>query len=239
MSFTSSQKARLLLLTTELTPKLSSARGALANEMLETTSLDDDAKRFIVGLGSGDMTVEGFLDLDAINASFGQLDLLEGLLGAAGVVTYAPTGLALGSPVILASGRMASFEEGTEVGGVANFSLALTGDGHVAPGNSLHDLTAETIDGNGSAFDRGVASSAGAVAHLHCTAFSGLTNNIVTIEDSANGSSGWATIGTFTTITAATYQRLEITGAVRQYLRAVWNVTGTGSCTFQVSVAPL
>ena len=33
-------------------------------------------------------------------------------------------------------------------GGLANFSMSLTGDGHVAPGFMLHDNTAETIDGN-------------------------------------------------------------------------------------------
>jgi hypothetical protein len=59
----------------------------------------------------------------------------------------------------------------------------------------------------------------------------------VTIEDSADGSTNWTTIGTFATVTGLTSERLVIAGTVRRYLRVVDNVTGTGTNTRSVALA--
>ena len=68
-----------------------------------------------------------------------------------------------------------------------------------------------------------------------------MTSNVVTIEGSADGTTGWATIsgGTFATITGVGYERLVIAAGVSvpRYLRVVDNVTGTGSHTRFVSFA--
>jgi hypothetical protein len=106
-------------------------------------------------------------------------------------------------------------------------------------GVSLDDFTAITIDGNGTARDGGAATANGGVAHLHVTAFSGLTNNIVTIEHSVDGSTSWATLVTFATYTGLTSERVVVAAGttVRRYLRVVDNVTGTGSTTRAVCFA--
>lgn len=238
MTATPSYKAKLLLGSADMTPKLTQVTSGSTTEMLESTVLSDTAKRYIAGLDGNTVSISGWNDADVISNVVTLMALAEAL-GLNSVLTYGPAGLTVGSPVMLHAGKRASFEQGTEVGGIANFSVAVTGDGTVGHGVSLHALTAETIDGNGTSYDRGVTSTAGgARAHLHVSAFSGLTNNIVIVEDSADNSS-WSTIGTFATYTSTTAERITITGTVRRYVRCSWNVTGTGSTTFAVALAPL
>ena len=107
-------------------------------------------------------------------------------------------------------------------------------------GNALVVPAAKTATGNSSALNNGSASSNGGVGHLHVTANSGTSQTLdVTIEDSADGSSGWATILTFTQVTTTNgAQRVAITGTVRQYIRAVYTIGGTSpSYTLGVTFA--
>jgi hypothetical protein len=110
-------------------------------------------------------------------------------------------------------------------------SLSTQTTGPTEAGQVVGDMTAITIDGNGTAVDGGAATANGGVAQIHVTAFSGLTNNIVTIEHSVDGVGSWATIATFATYTGLTSERVVIAPAttIRRYLRVVDNVTGTGS----------
>jgi len=221
-------KARVLNGDFSLSAKVHDANNAFTVEMLDvTTFADDGVKRFIPGLNTSTFSLDGYVDADTYTDSAAWTDKQP--------VTYGPQGLALGSPVTMVDGYRSSFEIGTPVAGVAGFTLAGQTDGTTDYGVSLHDLTAETIDGSGTGHDQTVASTtAGGVAHLHVTAFSGFTGVVFTIEDSANNST-WATIGTFTTATAVTSQRLAIAGTVRRYVRVTWDVTGTGSVTFNAT----
>ena len=79
--------------------------------------------------------------------------------------------------------------------------------------------------------DNAAATTAGGVAYLGASvlALGSYTNVIITVEDSANNSS-FATIGTFTAITAVpASQRLEISGTIRRYTRTLATFTGSGS----------
>lgn len=79
----------------------------------------------------------------------------------------------------------------------------------------------------GSTHDGGAASDDGGAAYLICTAISGASAELtVTIEDSANGVD-WATLVAMTALTAVGSERKEVAGAVRQYLRVSWTLTGT------------
>lgn len=223
-------KTRVLLGDFSLSPKLTDISLPISIEMLDVTTFGDDGvKRYIPGEQSSEASLTGFIDLDTFT------DLAAWT--TATPLTYAPFGLSLGSQVQLVSTLRGSFEPGSPVAGVTSFDISATTDGFTDFGVSLHDLSAVTAGENGTAQNNGAATANGGVGQLHVTAYSGLTNATVTIEDSANGSSGWATIATFSTITAVTGERVEITGAVRQYLRYVVAVTGTGSVTFQCSFA--
>lgn len=226
---TAGYKTRVLLGDFSLSPKLSDISLPHTVDMLDvTTFADDGVRRFIPGLASSTASMTGFLDADTLTDvnSWSSLDLL----------TFAPFGLAAGSQVKLVNTYRTSFETGAQVAGVAAFDVSAQVDGYTDFGVSLSDLTAYTSDTNGATHDGTAATSSGAVAHLHITAYSGLTDATVTVEDSANAST-WATIGTFATATAVTAERLEIAGTIRRYTRIVVDVTGTGSVTLQASLA--
>lgn len=223
-------KARVLNGDFSLSAKVHDANNAFVVEMLDvTTFADDGVKRFIPGLNTSTFSLDGYVDADVYTDSAAWTDKQP--------VTYGPQGIALGSPVLMVDGYRTSFEIGTPVAGVAGFTLAGQTDGTTDYGVSLHDLTAETGSSSSTGYDQTVASTtAGGVAHLHVSAFSGFSQVIYTIEDSANNTD-WSTIGTFTTVTAATSQRLAIAGTVRRYVRVTWAKTGTGSATFAASFA--
>jgi hypothetical protein len=238
VSFTSAQRSDTLVYNGSLSSKLTTVTVGTEVNMHDCTTLADTAQRYLAGQANGSVQLDGWVD-----AGVGAAHILYSLLNSLGgptPITHGAQGLAHGSHVMVCQANEASFEVGTETNGVANFKMGWQPDGSVASGVSLHALTAETIDGNGTTFDRGIVTSSanGAIANLHVTAFSGLTNCVFTVEDSANDSA-WSTIGTFTTVTAAAAQTLFIAGTVRRYVRCVWNVTGTGSITFNVSLAAL
>lgn len=229
MSFKPSFRTRVLLGDFNLSCKLTQATIGKTVDMLDQTVICDEARRFLPGTEGAELSLEGFIDLATATDSAAWT--------AAQPFTYAAEGLAVGSPVILANALRSSYELGSAVAAVSSFSISGTVDGLADLGVSLHDLAAETADGSASVHDGGAATSNGGVASLHVTDYSGLTSAGITVEDSANGSTGWAAIATFASVTAVGAERVEITGAVRRYLRATVDVTGTGSVTYQVSFA--
>ena len=98
-----------------------------------------------------------------------------------------------------------------------------------------------TVDTTGTAQNNGAGTTNGGIAHLHVSAYSGLTSDVITIEHSVNGSTSWATLVTFATVTAVTSEQVVVAPGttVRQYLRVVDDVTGTGSVTRAVAFARL
>lgn len=79
----------------------------------------------------------------------------------------------------------------------------------------------------GATHNGGAASANGGAAYLICTAISGAGATLaVTFEDSANGTD-WATLVAMTALTAVGSERKIVTGAVRQYLRVSWTLTGS------------
>jgi hypothetical protein len=236
MAFMPAERSRILLGSLNLSCYATQIGATAATAMLETTTLCNTSKVFIPGQTEGSFDVSGHLDTDGSQGA--QFDTFADWKQASPLpVTYAPSGLTALSEALLAGALEGSFTPSAPVGAVVDFSLSSTVDGAVEAGFVLEDLTAVTADGNGTARDLTAQSTNGAVAHLHVTAFSGLTNNIVTIEDSADGSTNWTTIGTFATVTGLTSERLVIAGTVRRYLRVVDNVTGTGTNTRSVALA--
>lgn len=231
MAFVSSTKSRLLLGDFALQSYTTDISLNAVTEMLNTTVITDTAKQFIPGQDTSTLTLAGHHDAaeHADAASWKAATSPTPL-------TYAPSGLAVASEVALVDVIDAGFETSSSVSGVVDWSLSGQTNGQTDFGVSLADLAAVTGDANGVSHNNGAATAAGAVAHLHVTAFSGFTGVSVIVEDSANDST-FATIGTFSNVTAVTGERIVIAGAVRQYVRVRWDVTGTGSVTAQVSYA--
>lgn len=156
------------------------------------------------------------------------------------VVTYLPSGTAIGDNARLMALEPTSYAESSPVGGVVAFTTSGVTDSTVGFGYSLLPKTTISASTTGAAKDDGAATTTGAIAHLHVTNIVSATGSwVVTIQDSADGSTGWATIGTFTAKTAVGAQRLVIAGTVRRYVRYVNTVTGgsSPSCTFAIALA--
>lgn len=227
---TAGYKTRILLGDFSLSPKLSEISLPFTVDMHDVTTFGDDGvKRFIPGASTSTASASGFLDVDTMT------DIAAWSTNTP--FTYAPFGLSRGSHVELVDTLKGSFEVGSQVAAAVSFDISAQTDGFTDFGVSLHDLTAVTSTENGTAHDGSAATSNGGVAQLHVTAYASLTNAVFTVQDSADGSTGWATIATFATVTGATSERVAVAGTVRRYLRYVATLTGTGSVTFQCSFA--
>jgi len=125
----------------------------------------------------------------------------------------------------------AEYDVISQVGNLTKANTKYGFNGSVEQGVILYPLAAATIDANSTTVDQSAGTTAGGAGYVQCTAFSGLTNVIYTIEHSTDGAS-WSTLITFSTITSApTAERVAVSGTVNRYVRAVVNVTGTGSAT--------
>lgn len=101
----------------------------------------------------------------------------------------------------------------------------------------LHPLSAETETSQDTSRDGTAASNYGCVAYLICTAYSGLTNITVKLEHSDDDSS-FSELAAFTQLTAVGSEEVSVAagaGSVKQYVRAAWTASGTGSATFFVA----
>lgn len=240
MAFISSQKSRLFHGPLAVSGYARDVMTQVQVNMLEVTTLADTAKAFIIGQDENTLSFNMLFD-DATTATSQYTALLTNAKAATSVVPFSLhiAGTATGSEAWLVGANDTALTINSAVGGTVDFACAAQGTGPTDIGVVVEDLTAITTDTTGTARDLTAASTNGGVAHLHVTAFSGLTSNAITIEHSVDGSTSWATLGTFTTVTGVTAQRLEIAGGttVRRYLRVVDDVTGTGSCTRIVSFA--
>lgn len=230
MPFVSATKSRVLAGT--LSASCYSRGFSLSSsvDMLDVSTFCDDAKVFLPGQNTSTASFE--LIYDAAQAAHADTWATATKLP----VTFLPGGAAVGDAAFLIDSIRTDYSTTTSVTGTVDASITTQTTGDTGYGACLAALAAITTDTNGSAVDNGAASTNGGVAHLHVTAFAGLTSDAITIEHSTNNST-WATLATFTTVTAATTQRLEVTGTVNRYLRVVDDVTGTGSCTRLVAFA--
>jgi hypothetical protein len=239
MAFASAQQSRVNVALLNASGYAKGYSFSWSSEPLMVATLVDVAKPFILGQDSSTASVDMFLDVSG--AANGQWDALTDLKAAttASPVTLGPWGFSVGSPVIMPAVRANNVSATSAVAGTVDAAFGSVSTGLTDVGVVLENYAAVTADGNGTARDNGAATADGGVAHLHVSAFSGLTNNIVTIEHSVDGSTSWATLVTFATYTGATSERVEVAAGttVRRYLRVVDNVTGTGSTTRFVAFA--
>lgn len=202
---------------------------------LETSSQEDRAMVYINGQKNGSASIDMMLD----TAYAGQFTTLNTWQATPQAVTFIPDTPALGGVAWMLLGNQSAVTFGSTASGLVESTVSIQPDGGVDWGQVVAVEAAVTADGNGTAVDNGAASANGGVAHIHSTAFSGLTSNDVIIEHSVDGSTSWATLATFTQVTGVGSERVVVAAgtAVRRYLRVVDDVTGTGSHTRFVSFA--
>ena len=118
-----------------------------------------------------------------------------------------------------------------QIGNLTKANTKFLFNGAIDRGLILHPLAARTVDTNGTAVDNTAGTTAGGAGYVQVTAYSGLTNAVIKIQHSTDNSV-WADLITFATVTAApTAERKAVSGTVNRYVRALVDVTGTGSTT--------
>lgn len=204
---------------------------------LDVSSNEDRAQVFINGQKSGSASID--MMLDTAYATTSQFTTLNTWATTGQPLTFGFDGSALAAVVWLMFGNQSGATITANASDVVGATVAIQPDGPVDWGQVVATEAAVTVDGNGTAVDGGAASANGGVAHIHSTAFSGLTSDVVTIEHSVDGSTSWATLATFATVTAVGSERIVVAPGttVRRYLRVVDDVTGSGSHTRLVAFA--
>jgi hypothetical protein len=214
--------------------------GPIEIEMQESTTFADGGYRtFAPGMIGGSGSINGFQDFGSgeIGSEFD-----TGAIGSQYPITVipCPTGTVTAGDTALFSRGIAT--PGNPLGGakgeMATFELGFTYDTTIVDGKVLHPKTARTSDTNGTAVAlTGPTAAQSLFAALHVTAFSGLTNAVITIEsDNDSGMASATTRLTFSTVTGLTSQFTSVAGdfSSETHARVVVDTTGTGSITLVV-----
>jgi hypothetical protein len=244
MTFRSGADARLFLHSLGLHAYTRDASSSSSTGMLPTSVLGTKAKSFIPdGLPTWSAQFGGPLDVDATaGGQYATLAAMKAALVAGTATSYPFTFMPLGTDggLWLGDAIKTSLDVVSGLGETVNWVSTAQGTGVLDQnGRVLENDTAVTTDTDGTTLDNGAATTNGAVAHLHVTAFSGLTSDDIIIEASTTGafSGEETTLFTFTQVTGLTSQSLTVTGTVPRYLRVADDVTGTGSITRFVAVS--
>lgn len=232
MSFTHSQRSRVLLDDAHLSGYLTEAGEEWSGDVEESTTLLDSAKAYVAGLGDGTASLNGFFDgsADAVH------DVFSALKGSNAAVpySYAPAGFTAGSPVALAELHQVAYNVGSSVSGIVEAQMSGQATGGVHSGVALADLVERAASGEGTQVDGGAGTADGAVAHLHVTAVDGEVT--VKVEHSEDGTN-WADLVTFAAAAGTVGVSETLSGTVHRYVRASWTLSGTS--TFAVAFARL
>ena len=197
----------------------------------QTDGLGDDHEEHTpVGMSRATFTQTGALFDDATD---GMHLAFRANTDPSRILSFAAFGNTIGATFTGALGALKTkYEVLVNVGALTKANAAYQIDGAIEDGVILQTHVQQTIDWTNAAVDNGAASSAGGSAFLQVSQLAGITGFVGYVEDSADGSSGWAVIGTFSNITAApAAQRITIAGTIRRWTRFRGDATGTGTIT--------
>jgi hypothetical protein len=234
MTFAHSKNSRVFVNERHASAQLTGWSVAHSRQYGDATTIVDTGAKFTPGLMSGRMSLSGLFD----SAQFAETEMAAALGVDNGLlVTVCPYTTSVGARAMFCPSDPESYSVDAALPQNVTFSVDTVADALVDMGVVLHDHVARTTDGTGTSVNRLASSANGAGASLHITAYSGLTNIIVKIQDSPDNSA-WSDLITFSTATGVTQQFSTVAGTVDQYVRASWDVTGTGSATFLVALGP-
>lgn len=159
-------------------------------------------------------------------------DVADSVQETADVICAGYGGDTIGQPFVGFSGiYKGQYEALCQIGNLTKANTRFLVGGAFDDGVILHPLAARTTDTNGTTVDQLAGTSAGGAGYVQCTAFSGFSGVVVKVQHSTDNSI-WSDLITFTTIAAApAAERVAVSGTVNRYVRALIDVTGTGSIT--------
>lgn len=204
--------------------------------LADTTALQDGGVKSIPGLFEGNISLGGYFDSTLLRL----YDTLKTTVGVDNdlLVTILPEGDTIGLPAIFAATDIEDFEVEAEVDDAVKMNVEGAADNTVDMGTSHKALGAQapgTV--NSTSVDNLASSANGGAAILHVTTVTGGGNCVMKIQHSTDNSV-WVDLITFTTATAATYERKEVAAGttVNRYTRAT-GVATTGTYTWSTAFA--
>ena len=240
MTFVPGTSVAVLANEKSVTATVSGATVQHARSYGEATTFADGGARYVPGLMGGSIKLVGPQDSTGQNL-YAEVAAAVGVDNALQIIVC-PEGTAIGKPALFTVGDLTDWTIDGNVKDAVAASLMCQADDSVALGFIVHALGAETADANGTSVDRGSAGTPttnGADVAISATAYSGLTSAAIKIQHSADNSA-WSDLVAFTTLTAVGSERKVVAAGttVNRYVRVVTDVTGTGSVTFLVAMAP-
>ena len=245
MAFVNAQNCRITVGDRQWAGDVSDVSSNSTVSTYDVTCLSNSSRALIAGLGSGDMTLTGFVDsanAGTANSQWQDIRLLrQTSAGVPAMIGF--DGFTAADPLWVTNVWETNWTTTAAVAGADTFTLTLATTGALDYGKSLFDLAAaQTATANGTAVDNAASSSSGATVVLSVVTVSGTSPTLdVVVQHSADNITYTAlTGGTFTQATGTTSQSLTIASAVtiNRYTRVAVTIGGsTPSFTFAVGLA--
>lgn len=197
--------------------------------VLDVTGIRSSAHERRLGKRDGSIQAQAWFN-PATGAAH---EVLSTLPTADRIVSYL-TGTTPGRPAACLIGKQPNYDPTRNADASLPIAFATLGNGAgLEWGEVLAARAVHSGPTNGTAVDLAAETSHGLQAYLHVFAFTG-TDMTVVVEDSADGSTGWATVtgATFTQVTAAPAKERIETGrsqTVRRHLRVASSGTFTSA----------
>lgn len=209
-------------------------------ELLDATTFQPTGgdKEFMSGFEDGKLSLEGFFQSDSVDADAVD-DVINSVIGSTTrqVITVSPENAdTLGNRCFAIDADTVSYKVTSPVGGLVMSTAEIQSSSGLGYGFILQILTALTATGNGTGLDNAASSANGGAGHLHVTARSGTSPTLDVKIQHSTDNSVWVDLITFAQKTAIGAERVEVTGTVNRYLRAIRTIGGT-SPSFTAAVA--
>ena len=199
------------------------------NELLDVTTLDVSAKKRIVGIVDGEISVDAFFD-PASSRQHAVWTSNSGKLPTADQEVLVPMGSAVGDPCVGLVSKQGTYSTTRSPGSAISASATYTtSDGLGLEFGAMltaHDDTHSSA-GSGTVVDSGASSSNGGAGYLQI--FSLASGSVtVNLQESTSSGGSYSNFMTFSTVAAAAApaaERLTMEGTVQRYIK----VTTTGT----------
>ena len=201
------------------------------NELLDVTTLDVSAKKRIIGIVDGEISVDAFFDA-ASSKQHAVWTSNSGKQPTADQDVLVPMGAAVGDPCVGLVSKQGTYTTTRSPGSAisANATYTTSNGAGLDFGTMLtaHDDTHSSA-GSGTVVDGGAATSNGGAGYLQVlsVASGSVTVNLQESTSSGGSYSNFMTFSTVATAGAPTSERLVMSGNVARYLKV--RTTGTFS----------
>ena len=247
MAFVSAQTSRLTVGDREWSADLTGVDSSTDIETIETTTLGDTSKVYLVGEKSGTLNLTGLLNAATAGTANSQWQDLKAIRGDSDGVPalVALGGFTAGNDCWVAQVTETSWSNSSTVAGAAGWTLNMGTTGDMGHGDALYDPADATVGAGivaGTAVDNSSSTANGGVTNLCVVAASGTSPTLDVIVKHSADNITYTTLATFTQATGLTSERVAVAAGttVNRYLKATATIGGTApSFKFAVGFARL